>query len=86
VPPFIKADRDPLVYMGLNTVGLTRHGFGKDRIDEIHNIYRAIYQNKMNTSAALENVEKSFKPSPDRDYIIEFFRKSERGVIRGPRD
>ena len=56
-----------LFYMGLNTVGLTRHGFEKERIDEIHNIYRAIYQNKMNTSAALENVEKSFKPSPDRD-------------------
>lgn len=85
VPPFIKADREPLVYMGLNTVGLTRRGFEKERIDEIHNIYRAIYQNSMNTSQALDNVEKNFKPSPDRDYILEFFKKSERGVIRGPR-
>ena len=38
VPPFIKADREPLSYMGLNTVGLTRRGFEKERIDEIHNI------------------------------------------------
>ncbi len=85
VPPFIKADRDPLTYMGLNTVGLTRRGFEKKRIDEIHNIYRAIYQNEMNTTQALEYIEKEFKSSPDRDYILEFIRKSERGIIRGPR-
>ena len=44
VPPFIKADRDPLSFLGLNSVGLTRRGFEKERIDEIHDIYRAIYQ------------------------------------------
>ena len=82
VPPFIKADRDPLSYLGLNSVGLTRRGFEKERIDEIHNIYRVIYQNGMNISQALDQVEKEFKPSPDRDYILEFIRKSERGIIR----
>ena len=82
VPPFVKADREPLSYMGLNSVGLTRRGFEKERIDEIHNIYRAFYQNGMNISKALEYVEKEFKQSPDRDYIIKFIRNSERGVIR----
>ena len=82
VPPFIKADRDPLSYMGLNSVGLTRRGFEKERIDEIHNIYRAIYQNGMNISQAVDHVENVFKQSPDRDYILEFIRKSERGIIR----
>jgi UDP-N-acetylglucosamine acyltransferase len=82
VPPFIKADRDPLSYLGLNTVGLTRRGFEKERIDEIHNIYRAIYQNGLNISQALDHVEREFKSTPDRDYILEFIRKSERGIIR----
>jgi UDP-N-acetylglucosamine acyltransferase len=82
VPPFVKADRDPLSYLGLNTVGLTRRGFEKERIDEIHNIYRAIYQRNMNISQALEYVEKEFKSSPDRDYILEFIKKSERGILR----
>ena len=82
VPPFIKADRDPLSYLGLNSVGLTRRGFEKERIDEIHNIYRAIYQSGMNISQALDHIETEFKPSPDRDYILEFIRKSERGIIR----
>jgi UDP-N-acetylglucosamine acyltransferase len=82
VPPFIKADRDPLSYLGLNSVGLTRRAFEKERIDEIHNIYRVIYQNGLNISNALDHVEKEFKSSPDRDYILEFIRKSERGIIR----
>jgi acyl-[acyl-carrier-protein]--UDP-N-acetylglucosamine O-acyltransferase len=85
VPPFIKADRDPLCYLGLNTIGLTRRGFEKERIDEIHNIFRVLYQSKMNVTQALEFIEKEFKPSPDRNYILEFIRKSERGIIRGPR-
>jgi UDP-N-acetylglucosamine acyltransferase len=85
VPPYVKAEREPLSYMGINFVGLTRRGFEKQRIDEIHNIYRAIYQNGMNTSAALAHIEREFKPSPDRERILEFVRNSERGIIRGPR-
>jgi len=85
VPPFIKADRDPLAYMGLNTVGLTRRGFQKERIDEIHNIYRIVYQNGLNVTQALDCIERVFQQSTDRDYILEFIRGSERGIIRGPR-
>jgi len=85
VPPFIKADRDPLTYMGINTIGLTRRGFEKERIDSIHNIYRVIYQNGLNTTQALNQIEKEISPSPDREYILEFIRNSVRGIIRGPR-
>jgi UDP-N-acetylglucosamine acyltransferase len=82
VPPFVKADREPLSYMGLNSVGLTRRGFDKERIDTIHEIYRVIYQSGLNFTKAIDRVEAEFKKSPDRDYIITFFRESKRGVIR----
>jgi UDP-N-acetylglucosamine acyltransferase len=82
VPPFVLADREPLSYMGLNSVGLSRRGFSKDRIDEIHDMYRAIYQKGMNFTQAVEFIKNEFKPSPDRDYITGFFESSERGVIR----
>ena len=85
VPPFIKADRDPLAYMGINSVGLTRRGFPKERIDEIHNIFRVIYQSGLNISQAITRVESEITPSPDRDYILNFIRKAERGIVRGPR-
>jgi UDP-N-acetylglucosamine acyltransferase len=86
VPPYVKADREPLAYMGINSVGLSRRGFAKEKMDEIHEIYRIIYLTGRNTGQALDYVEQNFKPSPERDYILEFFRNSERGVIRGPRE
>jgi hypothetical protein len=30
----------------------------------------------------LDQVENTFSPSEDREYILEFIRKSERGIIR----
>lgn len=82
VPPFIKADREPLAYMGLNSVGLTRRGFEKERIEIIHEMYRTIYQRNLNFTQAIDHIEKEFPQSEDRDYIIDFVRNSERGIIR----
>jgi UDP-N-acetylglucosamine acyltransferase len=83
VPPYIKADRDPLAYMGLNSVGLERRGFTREKINELHEIYRAYYNMGMNGSKALEYVEKTFPSTPERDYILDFIKNSPRGVIRG---
>jgi UDP-N-acetylglucosamine acyltransferase len=82
VPPYIMADRDPLSYMGINTVGLTRRGFSKEQMEKIENVYRALYKNGMNTSQALSHIENDLEQSPERDYIIEFVKSSQRGIIR----
>ena len=60
VPPFIKADREPLAFMGINTIGLERRGFTKEKIHEIHEIYRALYNMGMNTTQALQHIEETF--------------------------
>lgn len=83
VPPFIKADREPLAFMGLNSVGLERRGFTREKMHELHEIYRAYYNMGMNGTKALEYIEANFGPTPERDYILQFIRSSERGVIRG---
>lgn len=83
VPPFIKADREPLAYMGINSVGLERRGFTKEKMHELHEIYRAYYNMGMNGSKALEYIGANFPSTPERDYILDFISKSARGVIRG---
>ena len=83
VPPFIKADREPLAYMGLNSVGLERRGFTKEKMHELHEIYRAYFNMGMNGSKALEYIAANFPSTPERDHILDFIRKSTRGVIRG---
>ena len=83
VPPYIMAGREPISYAGLNMVGLRRRSFGLDKIQEIQEMYRTIYQKGLNTSDALRNIEASFPSSFERDHIIEFIRDSERGIIKG---
>jgi UDP-N-acetylglucosamine acyltransferase len=83
IPPYIKADREPVAYMGINKVGLERRGFSKEKIYELHEIYRAFYNMGMNSMQALEYIATNFAPTEERDYIISFIKNSVRGVIRG---
>jgi len=83
VPPFVKAARDPLSYVGINSIGLRRRNFTNEQIKDIQDIYRHIYVKGQNISQSLEYIEKEFPVSPDRDEILLFIRKSTRGIMRG---
>jgi UDP-N-acetylglucosamine acyltransferase len=83
VPPFIMAGRDPVVYAGLNLVGLRRRNYSSDKIQEMQEMYRTLYQKGLNNSDALRNIEASFPQSEERDHIIAFVRASERGIVKG---
>ena len=83
VPPFTKAAREPLTYAGINTVGLRRRGFASETLSEIQEIYRYIFLKGLNNSKALDIVEKEVPASPEKDYIVEFIRTSERGIMKG---
>jgi UDP-N-acetylglucosamine acyltransferase len=53
VPPFTKAGREPLSYVGINSVGLRRRGFSAATINEIQEIYRIIFLKKYNVPRPL---------------------------------
>lgn len=83
VPPYTKAAREPLSYAGINIVGLRRRGFTSEKINEIQEIYRYVFMKGMNNTKALELVESSIAPSVERDYIVNFIKTSERGIMKG---
>ncbi|MFP4619879.1 MAG: acyl-ACP--UDP-N-acetylglucosamine O-acyltransferase [Bacteroidales bacterium] len=83
VPPFIKAAREPLSFAGINSIGLRRRNFSNEKIKEIHDIYREIYQKGNNKSQAIEKIEATRPASKERDEIINFIRNSKRGIIKG---
>ena len=83
VPPYTKAAREPLTYCGVNTIGLRRRGFTSEKISEIQDAYRIIFLKGLNNSKAIDFVEKEITPSEERNYIIDFIRSSERGVMKG---
>ncbi len=83
VPPYTKAAREPLTYCGVNTIGLRRRGFDSDKISEIQEIYRYIFLKGHNNSKAVEKVVNDMPESAERNYILEFIRSSDRGIMKG---
>lgn len=83
VPPYTKAGREPLSYVGINSVGLRRRGFSSEQINEIQDIYRTIFLKKFNVSRALDIIETEREATEIRDEIIDFIRNSNRGVMKG---
>jgi len=83
VPPYTKAAKEPLSYVGINSIGLRRRGFSSEKISEIQNIYRILYQKNYNNSQALEIIEGEMEATPERDEITLFIRNSQRGIMKG---
>ena len=83
IPPYVKAAREPLMFAGVNSVGLRRRGFSDEHIREIEDIYRTLYVQNNNISMGIKMIENSIKISKLRTEILDFVSKSERGVIRG---
>lgn len=83
VPPYIRVAREPLQYIGVNSVGLSRRGFDKETINQIEDIYRLIFVRGHNTSKALELVEQEIPDSPVRKQIVEFIKNSSDGIVKG---
>lgn len=83
VPPFVKAAREPLSYVGVNVVGLRRRGFKDDAIARIEDIYREIFVRNNNMDRAVQNVEQTLPRSPERGLILDFIRNSPKGIMRG---
>ena len=86
IPPYTKAARDPLSYAGVNSIGLRRRGYSNEKINEIQEIYRYIFLKGLSNSKAIDLVELEMKPTKERDEIINFFRSSDRGVMKGYKD
>ncbi len=83
VPPFTKAAKEPLSYVGINSIGLRRRGFKSEKIREIQDIYRILYQRKNNNSQAVGIIEAEYEATPERDLILQFIRNSQRGIMKG---
>jgi UDP-N-acetylglucosamine acyltransferase len=83
IPPYITAGREPLSYVGLNLVGLKRRGFTVEKINELKDIYRVLFQENRNTTLALEFIENTFEKTIERDKIIGLVKSSKRGIIKG---
>jgi UDP-N-acetylglucosamine acyltransferase len=84
IPPFVKAAREPLSFIGVNSIGLRRRGFANEQVVNIEDIYRTLYVQNGNISQALRIAEAELAHSNEKSVILEFIGASDKGIIRGP--
>lgn len=82
IPPYCTAQGDRATLVGLNTVGLSRHGFEKEQVRRIKSAYRTIFRSKLGLKEALAQVGAEFEGCPEIEHLVSFIEKSERGVAR----
>lgn len=91
---FTTASKDCLPFMstignrpakcyGPNTIGLERRGFSEESRKALKQMWRLLHNPKLNTSQAIELIEKELGGQEDVDLVLEFIATSERGVILG---
>ena len=86
IPPYILVGRDPIVYCGINIVGLRRRGFTNDQVYQIQDIYRTLYTRGLNNTEALQCIETEYEARDERNLILNFIKSSRRGIVRGSID
>jgi UDP-N-acetylglucosamine acyltransferase len=87
VPPYVLAGQEPLIFQGLNSVGLRRRGFPAASVAALEKVYTLIYRSKLNVSQAMERIKEdpSLVALPEVQHVLAFIGNSKRGIIAGPR-
>ena len=82
VPPYVIVRNDTMRFAGINKIGLSRRGFTPERIGEIHDACRILFQSGLNYQNGCDEVERTIPASEERDRLVEFIRSSQRGIIK----
>jgi UDP-N-acetylglucosamine acyltransferase len=82
VPPYVKAAREPMSYMGLNIVGLQRRNFPQSEIDAISQIYHLLFVGNHSTSTAISMIREKVPDGERRAEILNFVESSRAGIIK----
>jgi UDP-N-acetylglucosamine acyltransferase len=83
IPPYSKAGRNPISFVGVNSIGLRRRGYTDEQINFIHEIYRHLYLRGRNITQAVGFIEANLPITEERDEILNFIQNSQRGIMRG---
>jgi UDP-N-acetylglucosamine acyltransferase len=84
IPPFCIMDGTHTL-RGINVIGLRRVGFKVAQIRAIREVFVALFSNRQNLKLALERIA-SEKLTAEAQEMVDFIRRSKRGVAFGPRE
>jgi UDP-N-acetylglucosamine acyltransferase len=79
VLPFCKTEGTDAKTYGINTIGLKRQGFPDSEIEALQKAYRFLVKSKLNTTQALERIEREIVGVAPVEELVRFIRESKRG-------
>lgn len=81
VPPYVKANGNPIRLYGLNKVGLQRNGVPEEVQRELKRAYRLFFNSDLNLSQARERAEEELQRYPEVEEFLSFLDRSDRGLV-----
>jgi UDP-N-acetylglucosamine acyltransferase len=82
VPPFCTAQGDRAELVGINSIGLARHGFSEDQIGRVKEAYRILFRSKLPLEEAVERLRTELGDEPEIKALLTFVTTSQRGLTR----
>lgn len=82
VVPFMMVADNPARMIGINKVGLKRHGFTKEKIKIIETLHRIFFKSKLQLKEAISKIEFELPKIEEVKYFIDFIKNSQRGILR----
>jgi UDP-N-acetylglucosamine acyltransferase len=82
VPPYMIADGNPAETRGVNKIGLERRGVSEEVQRGLREAYKIMFREGLTVDNALDTVTAKIPPSNELAHLIDFCRKSERGIAR----
>jgi len=84
IPPFIKVARDPLSFIGVNSIGMKRRGVPEQDIKNVESIYKKLYIYNKTIGKGIEDITQNEPDSEIKTQILEFIKNSPGGIIKSP--
>jgi UDP-N-acetylglucosamine acyltransferase len=82
VPPYILADGHPARAYGLNTVGLQRAHLPKEERQILKKAFKVIFRSGLSVKSSIRQLEEEFPQTPAMLTLLDFLKKSERGICK----
>jgi UDP-N-acetylglucosamine acyltransferase len=81
VPPYAMAVGNRAKLVGLNLVGLKRHGFTDSALQPLKRAYELLFLSDLNQKEALDKINAELPRTPEIQQLLSFLESSERGLL-----
>ena len=82
VPPFCTAQGDRAELVGVNSIGLARHGFSEEQIARVKEAYRILFRSKLPLEEAVDRLRTEHGDQNEIQVLLSFITPSQRGLTR----